>query len=150
MPFETWGALEAKVDWQTQQMSCEGMRGPSGEGARLRFAGQIGTASERQNVAVIFSIPDLAGGGTGEELRTRVTIIEEDAGRCFSTQDAGVCWSNINRQDPRSDYRGVTMSGHYEIEGLLDCVAPVAELHGAASVTLSDVKFRGSLSWTEK
>lgn len=144
---ETYGAFETKIDWVGESMTCEGMRRPNSEGARLRFAGQVGEDDGRQHVAFILSIPDLQQGSLGKELPTRVTIIEEDAGRFFSTQEATVCWTNIESQEERSDYRGVTIPGHYEISGLLYCVAPVAELNGTASITLSDLAFHGSLNW---
>jgi len=38
----------------------------------------------------------------------------------------------------------------YRISGLTYCVAPIAELNGAASVTLSDLKFTGQLRWTKQ
>jgi hypothetical protein len=148
LSVETYGAFETKIDWVAESMTCEGMRRPNSEGARLRFAGQVGEKDARQHVAFILSIPDLKQGSAGKELPTRVTIIEEDAGRFFSTQESAVCWTNIDSQEARSDYQGVTMPGHYEISGLLYCVSPVAELNGSSSITLSDLVFHGSLSWT--
>lgn len=129
-------------------MSCEGMRRPGGEGARLRFAGKTGEGDGARYLAFILSIPDLAAGSTGNELPTRVTLIEEDAGRFFSTLEAEVCWSDIERQEPRAGSGGTNSSGHYSISGLLYCVAPVAELNGTASVTLSELAFSGQLRWT--
>ena len=113
-------------------MSCEGMRRPGNEGARLRFAGKAGGRADARYLAFILSIPDLAAGGTGSELPTRVTLIEEDAGRFFSTRDTDVCWSDIERHVSRENMGGNDASGIYSIAGLLYGVARVAELNGTA------------------
>ena len=138
---QTWGAFETTINWVAADMECSGMRRPDDEGARLRFAGKLAD-SERQ-IALILSIPDLVEGELADELPTRVTVIEEDEGRFFSTQEADICWTNITAQDALAE-----QESSYRIGGLLYCVSPIAELNGTASVTLSDATFTGQLSWT--
>lgn len=140
---QTWGAIEAEISWGDHNLQCSGMRRPDDAGARLRFAGEI-DGSDRQ-IALILAIPGLVEGEAANELPTRVTVIEEDAGRFFSTQEAEVCWTNVLSQE-RLDGQQAS----YRISGLLYCVAPVAELNGVASVTLSDAKFTGQLTWTSE
>lgn len=147
LEVETFGAIQARIDWRAGGMQCEGMRRPDEAGARLRFAGQVQTDGGERQLAFIFSLPDLVPGQTGTELRTRVTLIEENAGRFFSTQEAEICWSNISRQEPRREHGG---KERYSIAGLLYCVAPIAELNGTASVTLSELTFVGQLSWAKE
>jgi len=45
---------------------------------------------------------------------------------------------------------GAIITNHYSISGLIYCVAPIAELNGAASVTLSDLQFTGQLRWAQE
>ena len=47
------GALSLAVDWSADDLSCEGMPRPGGEGARLRFAGSEG----ERNIAIIIGLP---------------------------------------------------------------------------------------------
>jgi len=146
---ETFGAIESHIEWQQPGVRCEGMRRPKGEGARLRFAGEYDAGDEVRPLAFILSIPDLRKGQTAVELSTRVTLIEEENGRFFSTTDSEFCWSNITQHDLLLNSSGEEIPNHYIISGLTYCVAPVAELNGSASVTLSDMKFTGQLSWAQ-
>lgn len=147
---ETFGAIQSPIEWRQPDVRCEGMKRPKGEGARLRFAGEYNAGDEVRPLAFILSIPDLQKGQTADELSTRVTLIEEENGRFFSTRDSEVCWSNITQHDPLLNSSGEEIPNHYIIGGLTYCVAPVAELNGSASVTLSDMKFTGQLSWAQE
>ena len=147
---ETFGSIQSRIEWRQPNVRCEGMKRPKGEGARLRFAGEYDAGDEVQPLAFILSIPDLQKGQTADELSTRVTLIEEENGRFFSTRDSEVCWSNITQHDPLLNSSGEEIPNHYIIGGLTYCVAPVAELNGSASVTLSDMKFTGQLSWAQE
>ena len=144
----TYGAIDASIDWRGDSLDCDGMRRPHDEGVRLRFAGVVGTADNNQRtLAFILSIPALGAGRTGDELPTRLTLIEEDEGRFFSTQEANICWSDIEQQRPLRDETGAVIPEHYFVSGLTYCVAAIAELNGKASVTLSDLKFSGQVNW---
>jgi len=147
-----YGAINARIDWQGPSLQCEGMARPLGEGARLRFAGFLEHSGENQvrnrhALAVILSIPGLAAGRTADALATRVTLIEEDSSRFFSTRETSVCWSDIQQQRPILNKSATAIAERYIISGLTYCVAPVAELYGTASVTLSDMTFNGQINW---
>jgi hypothetical protein len=146
---QTWGAIETEIDWGADDMSCDGMQRPDEAGARLHFAGPVDGDSEVRKLAFILAIPQLSEGVAGRELSTRVTLIAEDEGRFFSTREAEVCWSNIEQQ-AAWPVDGNAGSPTYRVSGLLYCVAPIAELNGTASVTLSDVTFSGRLTWTSE
>lgn len=149
LTVETFGAIQADIDWREPLVRCEGMQRPRGKGARLRFAGEVTSDDVTRTVAFILSIPDLEKGKIADELRTRVTVIEEENARFFSTREADVCWSNITHQAPMTNADGIIITGRYSISGLTYCVAPVAELNGAASLTLSDMQFTGQLRWAK-
>ena len=145
---QLFGALAGDVAWTSESMQCEGMRRPKDAGARLRFSGVIDgntVGGPEKNIAIIVALPSLLEAGAGKEQPARVTIIEEDEGRFFSTRETDVCWADIHEQT-RLGTAGT--SRRYRLRGLLYCLAPVAELNGAGSVTLGDVEFSGELNWS--
>ena len=148
LTVDTFGAIKSTLDWRQSAVRCEGMQRPDGQGARLRFAGELDSGDSP--LAFILSIPDLERGKTANELVTRVTLIDEENARFFSTRETDICWSNITEQTPLTDSSGAVIENHYSISGLTYCVAPVAELNGTASVTLSDMQFTGQLRWAQE
>lgn len=145
----TYGAIAATIAWQARDMECTGMRRPGDEGARLRFSGKVGEGEGERGIAIILAMPQLIEAAIGDEQTTRVTLIEEDRGRFFSTRDNDVCWTDIHRQSPLNDASGRRIDRQYIISGVLYCVAPIPEVNGAASVTLGDLEFSGRLSWAK-
>ena len=103
---EAFGAVTARIDWDGDSLACEGMPRPRGQGARLRFAGDIGPAAEQHPFAIILSIPELNKGRAANELPTRVTLIEGNDVRFFSTQDSHICWSDVSSQSPVQNSNG--------------------------------------------
>lgn len=144
----TFGSIEASIEWHGEQMTCEGMKRPADRGARLRFSGRLDSGGEPRNLAFIISLPELAEGQTGDELSTRITVIEEDAGRFFSTQETDICWSNIDRHQPQLDSDDDVLARRYTIGGLVYCVAPIADLNGPGSLTISELRFSGRVAWS--
>lgn len=140
---ELFGALAGPLDWSAGEFECSGMPRPNGEGARLRFAGQVVGADRR--VAVIIALPDLERGVADVELGSKVTLIDEGSGRFFSTWDLDSCWTDITflESSDESDER-------FKIGGTLYCLAPLAEVHGESSVLISELEFLGALDWSAK
>lgn len=136
---ELFGALASKIEWAAADVECEGMPRPGGDGARLRFAGNI---HGDQKIAFIIALPDLRRGDTGKEYDSKVTIIEEGVGRFFTTGDNDICWTDI------VELQGVDGSdSEFTVGGTLYCVAPLTEVNGDSDITLRDLKFRGMLDW---
>ena len=136
-----FGALVGHLDWSGAELECSGMPRPNGAGARLRFAGQVVGADRR--IAIIIALPGLERDATDAELGSKVTLIDEGSGRFFSTWDLDSCWTDITslvRTDDSGD--------RFNIGGTLYCVAPLAEVNGDASVSLSDLIFAGVLDWS--
>jgi hypothetical protein len=138
---ELFGGLETVLDWKPDQLECQGMPRPHAAGARLRFSGTAMSGSESTQLAFIFGIPGLERGKAARELPTNVTVIDEGQGRFFATQDTDSCWSDINSQEETAT------ASKYVISGMLYCVAPLAELNGDGSISLSEVHFTGLLDW---
>ena len=131
------GAIDAEIDWHGADLACEGMPRPGGEGARIRFAGAV----DDHRLAIIIAMPALHRGETGAELSSNVTLIEEGAGRFFSTADSDTCWADVTSMERTGNGDG------YSIGGTLYCVGPLVEVNGSASVSLSELQFRGLLDW---
>ena len=131
-----YGALESDINWSGDALDCEGMQRPDNAGARLRFAGQMGD----KQLAVIIAIPTLVRGEGGRELPSNVTLIEEGDGRFFSTAGNESCWTDILVQEPVG-------AGVHKVEGTLYCIAPIIEVNGEASVSVSDLNFSGLIDW---
>lgn len=133
-----YGAIDATLDWASPELECEGMPRPGSEGARLRFAG---TDGERR-LAIIIALPDLERGTKGRELASKVTLIEEGSGRFFSTAAPEACWTDVTLLET------INGSGdRYAIGGTLYCLSPLAEVNGASSVTIAELRFQGLLDW---
>lgn len=135
---ELYGAIETAIDWQTADLECEGMARPERQGARLRFAGNQG----EHRIAIIIGMPTLEHGSTGKEIASNVTLIEEGAGRFFSTPDLDNCWTDVTTVES-TDASG----SQFEIGGTLYCVKPMPEVNGRASVSMPELEFRGLLDW---
>ncbi len=144
-----FGSLEGKLEWGGDELECEGMPRPHGEGARLRFAGPALAGSEAEGLAFIIALPTLEKGQTGSGLEASVTLILEDTGRFYSSPEQAGCWADIDGHEPAGGSGGTNGSSEYRISGLLYCVSPLAELNGTAGVSLRDLEFSGRLDWTD-
>ena len=130
-----YGALEGAVDWDDDEMICEGMPRPAGAGVRLRFAGRVGDSS----IAFIIAIPGLDDKAAAE-LASNVTLIEEGNGRFFSTPGLDTCWTDVTGLEAIDDTAG---HWRYRVVGTLYCIAPLVEVNGEASVSIPELRFSG-------
>lgn len=140
-----YGSLEGELDWQGSELACEGMPRPHGRGARLRFEGPATGDSGAGRLAFIIALPELAEGRTATELAAGVTLMEVNAGRFFSSPQQAGCWADVLDQEPVGDAE----ADAWRISGLLYCVSPLAEVNGTASVSLRDLRFTGTVDWSE-
>lgn len=140
---QLYGALETGVQWDAADLECEGMRRPDGMGARLRFAG---ITDDGHRVAFIIALPGLQPGVTGSEFGSKVTLIEEGNGRFFSSAELDICWTDIVDLQGL-DHGDASAQSRFAIHGNAYCVAPLAEVNGAAAVMIRDLEFRGLLDW---
>lgn len=143
---QVFGAIESDLEWRHDDLECGGMPRPHGQGARLRFAGPAVSNGRTVNVAFIIALPDLQQGRSADEIPAGVTVIEENAGRFFSTPDPSTCWADIEHQVPVGA-ADATAAPQYRIKGLLYCLSPLAEVNGKGSVTFTDLRFAGRLDW---
>ena len=136
---EIFGALASKIDWTAEHLECEGMPRPGGDGVRLRFAGHV---QGDHKLAFIIALPGLRRGETGAEYQSKVTVIEEGVGRFFTTGEKEICWTDIVELEGEAD-----TDSKFIVSGTLYCVAPLVEVNGDSDMTISDLRFRGTLDW---
>lgn len=143
-----YGAIEGDLEWQTNDMNCQGMPRPNGAGARLRFAGEFGDDAGAVLLTFIIALPDLKRAAVADELPSKVTIVEEGNGRFFSTPNLDSCWTDVAEQSPLEPTDdGVDL---YAIAGKLYCISPLGELNGDDSVSIPELNFSGVLDWSAK
>jgi hypothetical protein len=135
---ELFGAVAGRIDW-IDDVRCAGMPRPQGEGARLRFAGPH--PSGDGTLAMILSLPDYERGAVRHELPTRLTVIEEGAGRFFATTDDESCWADILDAEAIDADRD-------RARGRMYCIRPLGEVNGSSAVTLSEFEFVGLIDWS--
>lgn len=136
---ELYGSIERRIDWSAEEIRCESMLRPNGQGVRLRFTGEAAGSQ----LAIILALPELKRGATGSELPTVITLTVEGSGRFFSTPSAGSCWTDVAGQDPLDDY-----ADRFTISGTLYCVAPLGEINGDAAISIPKMAFRGIVDWS--
>lgn len=139
LTVEVYGDLQSQLAWRGAPLHCEGMPRPNDAGARLRFSGPLGDNGQR--LAFIIALPELEPGAEGKEFPAKITMIQEDSGRFYSNGDNETCWSDVKQQSSHGGPQS------YTIEGIVYCVAPLAELNGNGNVTLRDLSYAGRVNW---
>ena len=135
-----FGSIEAQIKWTTDDMDCENMQRPNGEGVRMRFAGDI--SGER--LAIIIALPGLKSGDSAVEVPSNVTATVEGSGRFFSTPNLDSCWTEV-----RSQSKLAKDDTAYNIEGTLFCVTPLGEINGDAAISIPEFSFSAIVNWDE-
>jgi hypothetical protein len=135
-----YGVIETQIDWGRYDVECTGMPRPEGRGVRLRFAGLAG---DGQPVAFIIAIPDFDRDTGRGEFGSNVTLIEEGAGRFFSTPDLNNCLAEIVAVEALDD-----TGDRFSVSGALYCVAPLPEINGNSAVSTPELQFTGLIDWS--
>jgi len=134
-----YGAIELTLDWTAGALQCDGMPRPAGKGVRLRFAGSVGADEHR--IAIIIAMPQLGRDSRRTEYASNVTVIEEGRGRFFSTVNMNNCLTDVTAL--------TTIDGdRHAIGGSLYCLAPLAEVNGDSSISITEVQFSGLIDWS--
>ncbi|MBT8086669.1 MAG: hypothetical protein KJO46_01480 [Gammaproteobacteria bacterium] len=134
-----FGSIEREFDWSADELECENMARPDGEGLRLRFTG----AAANRSVSIILALPDLKQGEGGSELPTVVTLTVEGSGRFFSTADLDSCFTDI-RARPSDGETNLL----YDARGTLFCIEPLGEINGDAAVSIPQLEFQTRIEWS--
>jgi hypothetical protein len=132
-----YGSVEKSLDWQGAAMLCDGMPRPEGEGFRLVFAEH--SNPDQPGLVLVIGLADAVLGDSRKELEANVTVIDQNNGQFYSTQDEPRCWTQFSQQ---LQLRG-TSTETWRVDGELYCASALAALTGTGSVTLDDITFSG-------
>jgi hypothetical protein len=132
-----YGSVEQSLDWRGAAMLCDGMPRPEGKGIRLVFAEQ--SNPDKPGLVLVIGLADAVLGEAGKELEANVTVINQNSGQFYSTQDEPRCWTQFSKQ---LQLRG-TSTETWRLDGELYCASALAALTGTGSITLGDVTFSG-------
>lgn len=135
-----FGAIRQTIDWSGEDLLCEGMIRPGGDGIRLIFSRNSTSSTAR--IVLVIGIGNLGPGETGEDLPANVTLIDEATGRFFNAQGIERCWATVQEQQQLSKNPVAV----YRVDGELYCVGSLPSVNGLESVTLHEVRFSGRLS----
>ena len=132
-----YGSVDKVLDWRGTAMLCDGMSRPEGQGIRLVFAEQ--NNPEQPGLVLVIGLADAVLGQSSKELEANVTLIDQNSGQFYSTQDKPRCWTQFSQQ---LQLRGTSVET-WRLDGELYCASALAALTGAGSVTLGDIIFSG-------
>jgi hypothetical protein len=135
-----FGGIEAEIEWSTNDMDCDSMLRPDGEGVRLRFVGGV----SGEQLAIIIAAPGLRPGDAAVEVPSNVTATVEGSGRFFSTPSLNACWTEVISQTALTNE-----AGRYAIEGTLYCVAPLGEVNGKSALSIPEFNFSAIVDWSQ-
>jgi hypothetical protein len=136
-----FGSIETDIRWAADEMECDSMQRPNGEGLRVRFAGKVSD----EILAIIIAMPALKPDEVGLEVPSNVTATVEGSGRFFSTPNLDSCWTEVSTQN-----RVAGQEGARTIAGTLFCIAPLGEVNGDASVSIPKLTFSTIVNWSAK
>jgi hypothetical protein len=139
-----FGALNLTADWSGSSLYCDGMQRPDGEGVRLFFARD---QSGGERVSVLIGIDGRPEDLVGAERAANVTVIDEQAGRFFSSGGPGRCWASINSVTALPQASDAHTG--YRIDGLVYCLGALPSVGDRSSLTLSELHFSGRISADE-
>jgi hypothetical protein len=134
-----FGSIETDIRWSADQMQCESMLRPDGEGLRVRFAGTV----SGETLAIIIAMPELRPDEVGREIPSNVTATVEGSGRFFSTPNLDSCWTEVNAQTPLHGPANARA-----ISGTLFCIAPLGEINGDAAISIPKLTFATIVNWS--
>lgn len=127
------GALEANVDWQDAQMTCDGDLRPDGKGLRITIAGPM---QGGQQLRFIFGI-DLVdtAEGPAQVLPTNLTLlVEGESPQLYATRGDDKCAvENLERTPVQEGVERVSARGY--------CLGPASDLAGETRVLVPTFSF---------
>jgi hypothetical protein len=139
------GALVADLDWQNQEMQCDGDTRPDGHGLRITISGPLPAGAVNADskptghqLRFIFGIDlrDVAS-GSAQALPTNLTVIVEGGQQLYATRGDDKCAVENLERTPLAGSGGkvdrVIVRGY--------CTAPASDLAGATRVLVPTFTF---------
>jgi hypothetical protein len=132
-----FGQIQAELDWHGDNMRCDGMYRPEGQGIRLVFDEHLD--EDLPGLLIVIGIADAVPGSEVKDAPANITIIDQSRGLFFSTQEEPRCWTTLTSQLLLTG----TTEETWRMNGQLYCASALAALTGNGTVTLDDIEFSG-------
>ncbi|HET9473056.1 MAG TPA: hypothetical protein VFO82_04135 [Steroidobacteraceae bacterium] len=141
------GALDLDLNWKNEEMLCEGGPRPPGKnnskGVRVSIGGPPSTDGHR--LRLVFGIAGVGEGGSGQALRTNLTILFEGEQRIFATQGDDKCTVDSLTQE-RVEVLGPERAV-YRVVARGFCLGPATSLSRNERVLLTSFDFAGRVEF---
>jgi hypothetical protein len=137
------GALALDLDWKDTQMECAGGPRPSGNGVRVSIGGPL--RGDGRRIRMVFGIAGVGEGGSGENLRTNITMLFEGEKRIFATQGDDKCTADSLTQQ-RVETLGVSRA-IYRVVVRGFCLGPATSLSRGERVIVTSFDFAGRVEF---
>ena len=137
------GALDLDLDWKDTQMQCEGGPRPSGNGVRVSIGGPL--RGDGRRIRIVFGIGGVSEGGSGQALKTNVTILFEGESRVFATLGDDKCIVDSLTQQ-RVESLGADRA-IYRVEARGFCLGPATSMSRDERVLLTSFDFAGRVEF---
>jgi hypothetical protein len=137
------GALDLDLDWKNAEMDCAGGPRPGGQGVRVSIGGP--SRGDGRRIRIVFGIGGIGEGGSGETLRTNVTLLFEGEQRIFATQGDDKCTVDSltqRRVEPLGGPRAI-----YRVEARGFCLGPASSLSLGERVYITSFDFAGRVEF---
>lgn len=133
------GAVVADLDWDNDDMQCDGGPRPDGKGMRVTFAGELPGSHQ---LRFIFGIDERdVAAGAAQAMPTNLTVILEGE-QIFGTRGSGQCAVESLERTPLEQTGG----SKYRVVARGYCVGPATNTTGDARVLVPTFEFTGTAS----
>lgn len=123
------GAIDAELDWGSQQPHCLGGLRPEGDGLRLVYRGNAPGAGD---LLIVLGAGPLRAGESARNVPVNLTIVREGTGEFFATRGNDKCAFDEVLQTLIGPEAGT-----YRLEARGYCTQPARAVAGDRSVLLS-------------
>lgn len=123
------GAIDAELDWGSDQPQCFGGLRPEGEGLRLVYRGSAPGGGE---LLIVLGAGPLRPGESARNVPVNLTIVREGSGEFFATQGDDKCAFDEVQQAPVGPETNT-----FRLEARGYCTQPARAVAGDRSVLLS-------------
>lgn len=134
-----YGSIKQAIDWRGPALECDGMPRPGGNGIRLVFAGA--GAAPNTRLVMVLGIEGQMNELMSAERMANITIIDESAGRIFSTGGANRCWTTVESVISLTEQN----DNAFQVGGEVYCSGSLPSLSDAGSVMLRNFRYSGRL-----
>lgn len=139
------GAIDADINWNNSQMSCEGGMRPDRKGVRVTLAGPMPKDANGARIRFVFGIAmkDTAA-GVAQALPTNLTIILEGQQQLFSTRGDSKC--AVEQFDVTPLMAHGPGAGKQRVHARGYCTGPASDLQGTQRVLVSTFDFTSQIN----